>query len=231
MGVRARTAAALATPYVLLLLSTGCSDDVETATEEPNERNGVGSLLSSEEAEAALPVASDLPAGWEDDPDKSAASDELSGRTTEPAECAALLSLIALQPDNAAVDALASFVNRDEGTYLGVAVASYPSGEPDVVGYEAARDLVGRCGSFLTDEEGATYEYRASLRSFAEFGDSTFAMRLSIPHEVYPFTAERVAVNVDNHVVGVIGFSWGETLDVDLIEQVTRVTVKNLDDL
>jgi hypothetical protein len=136
-----------------------------------------------------------------------------------------------LQPENAPVDALASFVNGDEGTYLGVAVASYPSGDPDAVEYEAARDLVARCRSFLTDEEGATYEYRASLRPFAELGDATYAVRLLIPHEVHPFTAERVAVNVDNHVVGVIGFSWGGTPDIELIARVTRETVENLKDL
>lgn len=225
---------------VVALLVAGCGGDADgDAGSEPEpsattalnrERTtGAESQLTQEQAEAALPAASDLPSGWHDDPGRSTATDQLSGRATDPVECGGLLEAIPLSGTDAGVSAVAAFSHDRDGVYLGVMVVSYPPGdERGTDEIRAVRDLLTQCQTFLTDEEGTEYEYRASVFSHPQLGDATVAVRLSIPDENYPFTGERVWVTDDNHVVGVVSFSYGGVPDTELTEQVVRQTLERL---
>jgi len=204
--------------------------DTTTATESASAADG-GALLTQEQAQAALPVVTDLPTGWADDPENTATGDDGEEEQISPAECATVFDSLDSQNLDAPVTVGKSFTQGEFGPFLGVEVSSWnPGDQPGKDDIQAVLDTLAQCPMFTTtDAAGTTSSVTAAGLSFPQMGDATMALRLNIENDIVAATADLVFVVIDNNGVAVTGFGIGAPPDPALMEQVMRQTLENVE--
>ncbi len=205
------------------------ASDTAAATDTPTEEEVV--LLTQEQAQAALPVVTDLPTGWADDPEDTAGGGDDSDQQISPTECDAVFN--ADLGADAVVEASASFTMGELGPWLGVDVASYePGTEPTEAEVAEVPDLLaGSCPTFtLTDPDGTVAQVTPAGLSFPALGDAHVALRFNVTSDAFDLTVDLVYVVSGNNAVGVSGLGIATNpVDVALTEQVMRQTLDKVD--
>ena len=174
-----------------------------------------GALLTPEQAQGALPVVTDLPTGWADDPENTATGDDSEEDEISPAEMRHRLRQPRLAEPRCARKSGEVVHTREFGPFLGVEVLSWkPRDQPGEDDIQAVLDTLAQCPMFTTtDAEGTTSSVTATGLSFPQMGDATMALRLNIENDIVAAMADLVFVVVDKNGVAVTGFGIGAPPD------------------
>lgn len=188
--------------------------------------DAAGDQLSRAQIRSALLSVSDLPAGWALTPDEE---DDESEDSVSPAKCEDVLDALDDDSTDAAAEAEANFNKGGAfGTILSESISSYD----DVVDANVVQDIAdafSECPTFTsTDSDGEVSKVTVSPMSFANLGDQTLAVAMTLESSMFT-----VSVNVAYVVVGhnVVAMVQGGIAGADgaQLEKLTKQAIMKLE--
>lgn len=212
--------------------SQDSSEDLGTLT-------GAGRPMDEGGLRAALPAASDIGDGWEEDPMKTVS--ETAAAQVTPASCAPLIQKgpgwdAVKQSERARVQVN---IQRDDnppppGTerhHMAVWAYSFDDPYPTHL-FDEAGALIADCPTFDVKQEdtGNTSSYEASAISFPQLGDRTLALRLKIQQTFETMTIDFVVIKVGHNTVTVANGTYNGTPDEAVTEKTARSALAGLEE-
>ncbi|GAB2654456.1 hypothetical protein ABI214_24780 [Prescottella soli] len=230
-----RTAAAAAALVALgtPLAACGSSDesapaavDLGPAVTAPGTPSA-GPIPDAATLQAALPDATDLPAGYArlpaiPDLGQSDSDPGTDRSTTNPTRCANVADTVARQVPGAAASAEENFTGPGF-TSIDVDAAGY-AGTGAADAFAAVQDTLRECTTFTgTDADGTSVQYRIEPRPQPAVGDASTAIRLTTTSDGFTLVSDVVLAVVDSTVVQVIA-TGPDGLDGDVATGVAHTT-------
>jgi len=195
-----------------------------TAPETPS----AGPITDTAALQAALPAATDLPAGFARlpataDPEPRATGDPEPDRsTTNPTRCANVADTVTRQVPGSVSSAEQNFTGPGF-TSIDVDAAGY-AGTGAADAFAAVQDTLRECTTFTgTDADGTSVRYRIDPLPQPAAGDASIAVRLTTTSEGFTLVSDVVLAVIDSTVVQVIA-TGPDGMDGDLATGVARTT-------
>lgn len=219
--------------------STSVPGSSESSTEDLGTLTGAGRPMDEGELQAALPSASDLGDGWQDDPDRTIS--ESSAADVTPGSCAPLIQkgpgwdeVKQTQRARVQVNVQRSDNPPPPGTerhHLAVWAYSFDDPYPTQL-FDEAGALIADCPTFSVkqNDTGNTSSYEASPLTFPQLGDHTLALRLKIQQTFETITIDFVVVKVGHNTFTVANGTYNGTPDAQATEKAARATLAGLED-
>lgn len=215
--------------------STSEAADQETPSKPDVDLDGIGRVLTDEEAEAALPAVSSLPTGWsvddsddgaEDDADDLPDDDEI-----EPAECKAIMEDMEDAWDEDPVgEADRDYMAGMLGPFMNVEINSFEEEVPEEAFGEVLTALE-TCKEFTSTEDGVATTFTVSPLSFPNYGEESAAVRLSAESEGTAIALDLVMVRAGHNALNFIHMSLGGAADsAEALEQLAAETIAALEE-
>ncbi|MDH6279678.1 hypothetical protein [Prescottella agglutinans] len=187
-----------------------------------------GPIPDAATLQAALPAATDLPAGYARlpaIPDLGAQSDSEPGTdrsTTNPSRCANVADTVARQVPGAVASAEENFTGAGF-TSIDVDAAAY-AGTGAADAFAAVQDTLRECTTFTgTDADGTSVQYRVEPLPQPTVGDASTSIRLTTTSGGFTLVSDVVLAVVDSTVVQVIATGPDGT-DGSVATDVARTT-------
>lgn len=205
---------------------SGESDNSENAESAEAPRDAAGDRLSRAQIRKALLSVADLPAGWTQTPNEE---EDDSEDSVSPAKCKDVLDALDDNSTDAAAEAEANFNKGGPfGTILSQTISSYADEvDPDVV--QDIANAFSECPTFTsTDSEGEVSKVTVSPMSFANLGDQTLAVAMTLESSMFTISVNLAYVVIGHNVVALIQGGIAGA-DGAKLEKLTRQAIKKLE--
>ena len=189
------------------------------------ENAAADTILTVEQAQAALLTVQDLPTGWTTDPTAAEDDETDPDDDIEPAECAAVFEAME-EGNEPAAKADGSYTAGGFGPLLQQTVTSFEEDTSDRI--QTVTDALNQCSTFTsTTADGVATTLTSSPLSFPNLGDRSLAVRLTGSSDDIEATFDVVYIAVGKNSITLLGGGLTPLPGAEL-EAVARKAVERL---
>ena len=184
-----------------------------------------GRMLTQSDTNQALPMGSNMPAGYAVAPGNLLQPTRSGTEVVRPARCQPLYDGIDVDYVKSRTKSFVTYVNSDQA-FVGVGVSSRRG---SLVGLADSAKLLGSCPRFTVSQGGETMRITSAPLPFPKVGERSFAARFTLRGTSAPATYDAVRIQAGHNTVLVDAMTTKQVLPSSAeMEDAATVVLLNL---